>query len=315
MYFAFRYSINDNISTIKNMITTIQPRQYYPISRVLPDPADTATYYVRAFIRNAKTNALIATISLTDQGNHIFSSNYQMPADVSGQGLFIIVTTKVYSDAAYTVQDTSYGDDQDTLLIYDRMKEAQLIASQVNALVSGGSSGEDINYTKIEKILRKVVKEEMAKQETGEDTPVDLSPVMETLNEIKTIVSEDDLDDSEDTPVDFSPILDAIQRVYDAVQGISSEEEKEEGQIDLSPVVNAISDIKKILVQDTDDDKFHSLEDQINAFAKKIIEFHDLLLDIKDDTKATRPVPVIPAPRATLNKFGNVPRKLSVKNL
>jgi len=61
----------------------VNPRETYPIVRQLADPLDTGTYYVRAVVRNARTDETLETLNLTNKGSGRFLYNYQVPADAS----------------------------------------------------------------------------------------------------------------------------------------------------------------------------------------------------------------------------------------
>lgn len=292
------------------MITTVQPQEYFPISRVLPDPSDSSTYYVKAFIRNPKTNVTIGTANLADQGNHIFAANYRMPNDTSGQGLFITITTKVYSDSAYTVQDTSYGDDQDTFLIYDRNKYVAGLATQISALLGVGSGGE-IDYKKIRKIVTEVVVEKLAKIKKEEVAPeeADLTPVLSRLDEMKRILSEKP---EEITPekLDFSPILAELNTLKKSIEGIDIPDSP---NLDLSPVLDALSEIhvqdivsaadETLLVANKLKETLDNLPDAIKTLNEVKDQIKEFLYTISSKSNAPQTTPRSPA----VNQFGKVP--------
>lgn len=224
------------------MVDTIQPREYFPISRILPDPADTATYYIRAVIRNAKTFATIDTINLTDQGSRIFSYNWQAPADPSGQGLFITITTLVYTDSGYTTKSDLYGEEQDTFLIYDRFRTAQTIAAQVNAMLGGGTSA-DIDYKKIRKIVDEAVapikaevkdiRREVGSIEMPAMERMDFSPVIHAIQALKM---------PEHEACNHAEILEAVASVLVAIQTLKFPEQE---KLDLGPVMGALEETKE----------------------------------------------------------------------
>ncbi len=51
----------------------LNPHEQFTIVRQIEDHTDSSTYYVRAVVRNAKPDALLATVNLTDQGSRRFS--------------------------------------------------------------------------------------------------------------------------------------------------------------------------------------------------------------------------------------------------
>jgi hypothetical protein len=59
----------------------LEPQQEFVLARGLEDHTDSTTYYVRAVVRNAKTDALISTVNLTDNGNRRFTKAWMTPAD------------------------------------------------------------------------------------------------------------------------------------------------------------------------------------------------------------------------------------------
>lgn len=122
----------------------LNPRESFTIVRQIEDHTDSATYYVRAVIRNAKTDALIETINLTDRGSLRFSESWLVPADGSGQGFWVSILTSVYTDSGYTTKSENYGDKMETYLVQDR----------VNVNLGGiGGGGSDIDYKRIQKMI------------------------------------------------------------------------------------------------------------------------------------------------------------------
>src|SRR5258707_3851150 len=99
----------------------LEPLEDFTIARGLEDHTDSTTYYVRAVVRDAKTDALLATVNLTDQGDaHRFSKKWQIPADQTGQGYYLLITTSVYTDSGYTTKSSNYGDKDETYLVMRR---------------------------------------------------------------------------------------------------------------------------------------------------------------------------------------------------
>ena len=133
----------------------LHPRENFTIVRQIEDHTDSNTYYIRAVIRNAKTDALITTINLTDQGSRRFSKSWLVPADVSNQGYWICILSSVYTDSGYTTKSPLYGDKMDTYLVQERQ-----IFNPNYPL----PTGQDIDYRRIEKIienLKVTVKQEI----------------------------------------------------------------------------------------------------------------------------------------------------------
>lgn len=122
---------------------TLNPSESFPILRVLKDHTDTNTYYVRCVIRDATTDALLDTVNLTDKGDRRFSKLYKVPYDaVYGKGRFIIITTSVFTDSAYTTKSLNHSEEAETYLVQQRW----------DPLFSmGGGAG--VDYKEIKKII------------------------------------------------------------------------------------------------------------------------------------------------------------------
>lgn len=190
------------------MIQKIAPLQYFPISRVLPDPSDVTVYYIMAEVRNGSTGVLLASVKLLSQGGQIYSGVYRAPALASSQGLFLTITTRVYTDAGYTVPSQIYGNDSDTFQVFDEANNAIIMAQQIAATVAGSipdNSPADVNYKKIEKLVAKALEallpglmaefKKVHDRIDTLDTKTDLSPALEAIAGIST---------------DLNPVIEAI---------------------------------------------------------------------------------------------------------
>lgn len=166
----------------------LQPGEDFPIVHILEDPSDVNTYYVQAVIRNAKTNATIATVSLTGQGSQIFSNTWHVTSDVSGLGFYVVITRTVYDDASFATPSK----------LYAKVSETYLVQQRVNGMVVGGGGGEDIDYKKIRKMIEEVIRTIPVPQE------IDLNPIIALLKRIDKKEVELPL------PVDLTPVLDAV---------------------------------------------------------------------------------------------------------
>lgn len=103
------------------MTLVLQPQNYFTIVHQIPNHLDHSTYYVQAVIRNAFTDAIIATVNLTDKGGQRFKYDWPVPADPSGQGFYVSIVTSVYTDSGYTTKSENYGDDENTYLVQERV--------------------------------------------------------------------------------------------------------------------------------------------------------------------------------------------------
>ncbi len=181
------------------MVSTIQPREYFPIARAIQDPSDATVYYIRAVIRNARTGATIDTVNLTSLGSGLWAYSWQVVADPSGQGLFITITTRVYTDSGYTLLSDMYGQEQDTFLIYDRMKWVAGMAQQISAI----GMSPDIDYAKIKKMVDSAVSKQLEPLKTA------IADIAEDVDAIEV---------AEQVETDLGPILEGLDALHAALE-------------------------------------------------------------------------------------------------
>jgi hypothetical protein len=196
----------------------LSPREQFTITRQLQNPFITDTQYVRAVVRNAKTDAVIATIDLEDKGSQRFSKVWLVPADVSGMGFWISIVTSVYADDVYSVRSQNYGDEENTYLVQERYNRN-----------IGGGVGPDIDYKKI----RKIIKEEVALIENEEKEPKVIEVIKEVVVEKPKIVEviKEVIVEKTSPP----KIIETVKQVI-----------VEKAQ-DLTPITNKLSDILKLI--------------------------------------------------------------------
>jgi hypothetical protein len=139
----------------------LHPGNSFTVVRQIPNHLDSATYYVRAVIRNAYTDALITTLDLTDRGGQRFSKNWLVPADPSGQGFYISIVTSVYTDSGYTTKSENYGDDENTYLVQDRVP------------IGRGAGGGGIDA----RTLRRIIQEELTVEKEADEPKTPEKPV------------------------------------------------------------------------------------------------------------------------------------------
>jgi hypothetical protein len=213
----------------------IRPVGYFPIIRQVADASDSATYYVQAVIRDSVSGDTLATVNLTDQGAQRFTYNYPTPADPSGQGRYIDVTTTVYADSGYTTRTGVYADENATYLIKE---DAQL---------GGGiGMGETVSYLEI----RKIIKQELEKLELPtQEKPVDITPKLKALetvlrSEIQTAFA------SIRIPEQVKPDLDSVvSQVNTALDNavntllIAVDNKEVTPETDITPVLQAIQEL------------------------------------------------------------------------
>lgn len=80
---------------------------------------DESTYFVQAIIRDLKTNAILATINLTDVGNGRFIGYWHVVQDSTGRGREIEIEKTVYEDSGYSQISGMYGRWLDRYMIYE----------------------------------------------------------------------------------------------------------------------------------------------------------------------------------------------------
>lgn len=218
----------------------IRPNSTFPIVYVISDPSDSNTYYVRSVIRNSATGAIIRISNLNyvnltvDSGNsRRFSKSILAPADSSGAGFFIDVTTTVYTDSGYTVKSDAYQEDNAKYLVLEPWSPALGTGGGGWTGKSEGSSV-GIDYEK----LKEIIKEAFTELPTTELPNLDLSSLINDNIEIRlmmrdlkkslkvdeellcTILSKkvvESIKFPESTPIDFSQVLDPILEKFDGM--------------------------------------------------------------------------------------------------
>ena len=206
----------------------LRPLEEFVVARGLENHLDNTTYYVRAVIRNAKTDALIATLDLTDQGDsHRFTKKWQVPQDPTGQGFWILVTTSVYTDSGYTTKAENYGDKYEEHLIEERPTGFH------------GGGGPDIDYKRIRKIAEEVVQAQLATLPKPEkvDMPnmaFHLQPVLNAISGLRKDIQGVELPET-----DFSGIEFRLSTLEKAIKAIRIPE------TDISPVLDAIQELQE----------------------------------------------------------------------
>lgn len=205
----------------------IKPQQNFTVVRQIANHTDTDTYYVRAVIRNAYTDAILDTLNLTDRGSQRFSKNWQAPADTSGQGFYISIVTSVYTDSGYTTKSANYGDEENTHLVMELPNVSQRF----------GGGGTLDSYT-----IRRIVSEELAKLPVPKEIDLSAFPkqreyemrwdeVLGAINGLKEALPKE---------TDLSPMLSKLSEAIELIKNKPVTPET-----DLSPVLSLLDDIKK----------------------------------------------------------------------
>lgn len=171
----------------------IFPQQNFTIVRQIADHTDVAIYYVRAVVRNAFTDDIIATLDLDSKGSQRYKKDWHVPADRSGQGTWISIVTSVYEDSGYTTKSSLYGDEESSHLILAR-----------NNTSSGGGGmrgGSNLSIRDIKDAVREVVIENKPKKikipnlkdiEFPEQEPIEMrwDEVLKSISDLNKAISK-----------------------------------------------------------------------------------------------------------------------------
>lgn len=236
---------------------TLQPQNSFTIVRQIADHTDVDTLYVRAVIRNAYSDVIIATLDLTDKGAQRFKKDWQVSPDPSGQGFYISMITSVYVDSNYTTKSPNYGDEENTYLVQERV---------LGSLKSG--SGVTMRQVRevMEDVIGKIKFPEPEKIEFPEPEKIEfpkqekdarIVKVLSILSDIKFGIGKIPID-----IIDLTPILTSIKKLDDK-------------DIDLSEVVSAIEKISSDFKKDNE---------KTQLLIKKVVEQLPVLIEgsVKD---------------------------------
>lgn len=138
---------------------------------------DATTYYVRAVIRDVRTETILDTIDLDDVGGGRYRATWNVPQDGSGRGREIEIEKTIYEDSGYTQVSGMYGRWLDSYLIFDPNRQTN----------TGGFGGMAIDYTAIRRIISEEVAGVLKNQPK---TEVDLSALVEEMGGVKQSLGE-----------------------------------------------------------------------------------------------------------------------------
>lgn len=182
----------------------LHPKETFTIVRQIEDHTDSGTYYVQAVVRNAKTDVLLDTINLDDKGDRRFSKSYIVPADPSGEGVWISILTSVYTDSGYTTKSQGYADKMESYLV-----QARPVFNPNYPI----PTGPDIDYKRI----KAIVEEEITKARPKE---VDLSDVINSVKQVQGQVTVVKNIINSQKPTDISPISNSLDGVSSLIKAI-----------------------------------------------------------------------------------------------
>ena len=209
----------------------LRPQQNFTIVRQITDHTDVTTYYVQSVIRDAYTDAILATLNLTDRGSQRFSKNWQVVADPSGQGREISIVTSVYTDSGYTTKSSDYGDEENSHFI--EAKELH------------GRGGGGVDSATIRRIFRtelQRIKDDEDSKPKEKDRPESIKmpemrwdEVLTAINGLKTALKPKEI-----PPTNFTPIVGALQALESAIQ-----DKEVTPEADLTPILQKLDEEKE----------------------------------------------------------------------
>ncbi len=229
----------------------LNPSEKFIIARQLADSADTATYYVRAMVKDSDGNT-IETIDLTDNGSQFFSKTWVVPKDATGNGDWITIQTKVYTDAAYTTLSNLYGSSLETYLIQQR----------INAGLALGGGGADISYKKV----RDIIQEELKKLSIPETDLTELAKRMSDID--KSIIGIN---------LDLSPLVEKISSLEKFIDNLPAPE-----KVNLNPIIQAIKQIEN-KISELENTQNSTSEEQKKTIQSTLISIDSFFKEIKND--------------------------------
>lgn len=208
---------------------SLQPRETFQIVRQLGDHTDPTTYYVRAVVRNSVDDTILKTQNLTVNATDIrrFKANYEVPADVSGLGFYIDITTSVYTDDTYTTKSSTYYDENNSYLIFDRIVRP-----------GGSGGGSDVDYKKIQKML------DTLRKSMEDPKDFNIEPIMAAIMGLGKKVDGIDIPSAEDfaEKVELKPILVAIDGAKETILNAFDKKEPHEAT-EIQPILDAIGEV------------------------------------------------------------------------
>jgi len=289
------------------MSIPLRPQEEFVIVRQLDDHTDATTYYVRAVIRDAKTDELLVTLPLNDKGDRRFSKKWYTVADPTGLGRYISVLTEVFTDAGFTTKSSKYGDEMETYRVQEERNRG------------GGSYSVNIDYKKIEKMLDDKVKAiKMPEVKIPANQKVNLDSLNAKLDQLSKAIKGIKMPAMpEQEPIDLQPVIQSIEAVrMEVVEGIRAIPGRDED--DILPLARAIEAMevdtfKQALSQVTTDlsDAMNILGDFIESVPEFRMEFEQMLQQAREAADKFAPMQEAKKLEATQQKAGDFTRLAS----
>lgn len=258
------------------MSLLLEPQEQFTIVRQLADHTDPTIYYVRATVRDAKSDSLIARVPLVNKGENRYSKPYEVPADPTGLGFYISIATEVFTDAGYTTKSNNYGDEIETYKIQHTSRGG-----------SGGGGGASVDYKKIKDILVS----EIETIKIPKPEKIDFSTIIKKLSTLQTKVEDIRFPEmppvSPQTKVDLQPVLSLIKSsqnaVLEQIQGIKTLDES-----DIQPLTDAVNKIDTEMIERLTKNAtadFLKITKGMEDFAENIPEFQKQIDALQKDFK------------------------------
>lgn len=195
-------------------------RLYYQ----LPQPWDTATYYVRAVVKDLLTNESLGTYDLDSLGSQAFSKEWTTPADNNGQGRTLVVTFTVYEDSGYTQPSPNYGTQAEYFNIYQPW-------TQVLGNIGGGS----VDYKEIRQIVDAAIEKHEKNRKPDPKIVQDLQSLKDQIKVLK-----DQIVDLKKSDTEVHSLLDSIPKSLEKIDA-----KIEKNRPDLSGISSEVGNIRK----------------------------------------------------------------------
>lgn len=215
------------------MSLQLQPQRTFTVVRQLANHQDSSTYYVQAVIRDAYSDAILATVQLADKGGQRFKYDWKVPADRSGEGFYVSIVTSVYDDSGYTTKSGNYGDEENTYLVIDHLG-ARRGGFQLGSFGLAGG-GIDARTT------RRIIREELDTLPKPQEVDLSAIPkpieykmrwdeILGALSSVESLIRELKIPE-----LDVSPVLARLDGVQKAIT-----DKEVTPETDLSPVLSLI---------------------------------------------------------------------------
>ena len=256
------------------------PNRIFTVVRQIGNHTDTGTYYVRAIIRNAYTDEILATLDLEDKGGLRFKKDWRVPAETSGLGSFISIVTSVYVADDYVTKSENYSDEEHTYLW-----------AELSSVVGSGGQGfsEKFDYRRIESIVAKGIAtipapEPFPEIPTPKEYEMRWNDVLDAVERVRIAVEALPTENNDDAP---------IMKKLDEI-AIAIESKEVTPATDLTPVLNKLS-------EDKDDNELNHDEakEMIDSSTKKILDAIP-----KEMTKAIKKIKIVTATATHLSTDG-----------